>query len=129
MMKPWMVLLIVCGACDPQPAQPGPRMAGQDIEAERTPWWCVYSADGYASNCERALVDCESTRKPPRQRAGSCAPEPIAYCFRYVNRGLTVPGAIVLECAAQPTNCEDRRAHLSETLKPGSVLGECEAVK
>jgi hypothetical protein len=124
-MKRWMVLLIVSGACQPQPA-PAAYAGG---EAANARWWCVYSQDGYSSNCERALVDCESNRKPPRRRAGPCAPEPIAYCFRYVNRGLNVHGTIVNECAALSTNCEDRRAHLSETLQPGSVLGECEAVK
>jgi hypothetical protein len=127
MMKRWMVLLIVGGACQPQPAPQGP--AGAGPEAANARWWCVYSQDGYSSNCERALVDCESNRKPPRRRAGACSPEPIAYCFRYVNKGLNVHGTIVNECAATSTNCEDRRAHLQETLQPGSVLGECESVK
>jgi hypothetical protein len=127
MMKRWMVLSIVAGACQPQPAPQGPPGAGPESAHAR--WWCVRAEDGYSSNCERAVVDCESHRKPPQRRAGSCAPEDAAYCFRYVNHGLRVPGAVVNECAIEPTHCEDRRAHLSETLKPGSVLGECELLK
>jgi hypothetical protein len=126
MTKRWLLMLIVTGACERQPAQPGPRVAGPDDQAR---WWCVDAADGYSSNCERALVDCESDRKPPRRRAGACAPESVAHCFRYINKGLAVNGTIVNECAASPTHCEDRRAQLVETLAPGSVLGECESIK
>ena len=127
MMKRWMVLLIVGGACQPQPAPQGPPGAGPESAQAR--WWCVYSDDGYSSNCERAVIDCESVRRPPRRRAGACAPEPVAYCFRHINHGLRVPGAVVSECAAVATHCEDRRGQASEALKPGSVLGECEPVK
>jgi hypothetical protein len=127
MLKRWMALLIVSGACQPQPAPQGPPGVGP--ESAQAHWWCVFSDDGYASNCERSVVDCESMRKPPLRRAGPCSPEPAAYCFRYVNHGLRIPGAVVNECAAADIHCEGRRGQLSETLKPGSVLGECELVK
>src|SRR5262249_52950888 len=49
MMKRWMVLLILSGACQPQPAPQGPPGAGPESAQAR--WWCVYSEDGYSSNC------------------------------------------------------------------------------
>src|SRR5262245_44840293 len=90
MAKRWMAFLILAGACEGQPA---PRTAASaNAQVAQAPWWCVDAADGFSSNCERALSDCESMNRRPRRRAGPCSPEPAAHCFRYVNKGLTING-------------------------------------
>jgi hypothetical protein len=127
MAKRWMALLILAGACEGQPA---PRTAASaNAQVAQAPWWCVDAADGFSSSCERALSDCESMNRRPRRRAGPCAPEPIAHCFRYVNRGLTINGTIVQDCSAIPTHCEDRRMTVVEALGPAKVLSTCETVR
>ena len=127
MAKRWMALLILAGACE---GQPEPRTAASaNAQVAQAPWWCVDAADGFSSNCERALSDCESMNRRPRRRAGPCSPEPTAHCFRYVNKGLTINGTIVQDCSAIPTHCEDRRMTLVEALGPAKVLSTCETVK
>jgi hypothetical protein len=127
MAKRWMALLILAGACE---GQPEPRTAASaNAEVGQTPWWCVDAADGFSSNCERALSDCESMNRRPRRRAGPCSPEPTAHCFRYVNKGLTINGTILLDCSAISTHCEDRRMSVTEVIGSAKVLSNCEVVK
>lgn len=129
MAKRWMALLIAVAACEGQGAQPEPRTAASANASVAEAWWCVDAADGFSSNCERALSDCESMNRRPRRRAGPCAPEPRAHCFRYINKGLTHSGTVVQDCSAVPTHCEERRASVVEALGPAKVLNDCEVVK
>jgi len=127
MAKRWMAFLLLAGACEGQPEPRTP--ASANAQVAQAPWWCVDAADGFSSNCERALSDCESMNRRPRRRSGPCAPEPTAHCFRYVNRGLTHNGTIVQDCSAISTHCEDRRGNLVEALGNAKVLSDCELVK
>jgi hypothetical protein len=126
MAKRWMALLILAGACE---GQPEPRTAASANAQVAQAWWCADAADGFSSNCERALSDCESMNRRPRRRAGPCSQEPIAHCFRYVNKGLTISGTIVQDCSAISTHCEERRMTVAEAIGPAKVLSNCESVK
>jgi hypothetical protein len=126
MAKRWMALLILAGACE---GQPEPQTAASANAKVAQAWWCADAADGFSSNCERALSDCESMNRRPRRRAGQCSPEPAAHCFRYVNRGLTINGTIVQDCSASSTHCEERRMTVVEAIGPAKVLSNCDTVR
>jgi hypothetical protein len=127
MAKRWIALLILCGACQPQPAARSP--GEQSIPGDQAPWWCAYATDGFSSNCERAHAECDRKRDRRSQRTEDCNPEQVAYCFRYVNKGRAIIEAVVLACSAQSTHCEDRRANITEAFGNARVVSECEAVK
>lgn len=128
-----MAILILSGACSGHQQEAVQAPSGTTAPGagpiDKARWWCVDSEDAFSSRCERDRFDCERARERSTRPTGNCAPEPVAYCFRSVSKGMTTSNTVALDCSAVQSNCEDRRARAVERQLGARMLGECEPVE